>query len=216
MQKSLNRNPLNRNLLKLLNSKLSSLKLSSFRFLKFLNSNLLNIKRMGHESSSSGLSGFLNRKVLFSLIFVAIAAIAGMVIPPRISITMTPSLDKRVFFLSNPSQETKLKRGDYVMFTLSTRYINNGEPIRAIKKVGCAEGDTLTVKWERHYYCNNLYMGYAKEKSKKGEPVEAFSFNGKIPDNMLFVIGDSPDSYDSKYFGFIRKEEVIKIAYPIF
>lgn len=218
MQKPLNRS-LNRNSLKTLNSKLSRFKLSSLRFLKFLNSNLLNIKRMGHESSSSGFtgfSGFLNHKALYLLIFVAIAAIAGMVIPPRISITMTPSLDKRVFFLSNPSQETKLKRGDYVMFTLSTRYINNGEPIRAIKKVGCAEGDTLTVKWERHYYCNNLYMGYAKEKSKKGEPVEAFSFNGKIPDNMLFVIGDSPDSYDSKYFGFIRKEEVIKIAYPIF
>jgi len=184
--------------------------------LKFLNSKLLNLKPLSDKSSSSGFSGFLNRKVLFSLVFVVIAAIAGMIIPGRISITMTPSLDKRVFFLSKPSQETKIKRGDYVMFMLSTRYINNGEPIRVIKKVGCAGGDTLTVKWERHYYCNNLYMGYAKEKSKKGEPVDAFSFNGKVPDNMLFVVGDSPDSYDSRYFGFIRKEDVIKIAYPIF
>jgi len=46
--------------------------------------------------------------------------------------------------------------------------------------------------------------------------VEAFSFSGKVPDGALFVVGDSPDSYDSRYFGFLRKEDVIKIAHPVF
>lgn len=175
-----------------------------------------NFKFTNYKFLNSKFSKFPNHKILLTIIFVIITATVGMIIPGRISVTTTPSLNKRVFFLSEPSQQKKIERGDYVMFMLSTRYINNGKPIRVIKKVGCAGGDTLSVKWKRYYYCNNLYMGYAKEKSKKGEPVNAFPFNGKVPDNMFFVIGDSFDSYDSKYFGFIKKEDVIKIAHPIF
>ena len=158
----------------------------------------------------------LNRRVVYSLIAVMVAAAAGMMIPGRISVTLTPSLDKRVFFLSEASRETRITRGDYVMFMLSTPYIGNGKPLRTIKRVGCAAGDVLSVKWKKHYYCNGMYMGQAKDRSKKGEPVEVFRFSGKVPDGALFVVGDSPDSYDSRYFGFLRKEDVIKIAHPVF
>ena len=99
---------------------------------------------------------------------------------------------------------------------LSTTHIQDGEPLKTTKKVGCVSGDSLSVKWKKHYYCNGTYLGYAKDKSIKGNPVENFIHNGIIPEGMLFVIGDHPDSYDSKYFGFLRKENVKAIAYPIF
>lgn len=157
-----------------------------------------------------------DRKALYALIAVVIAALGGMYIPGRISVTLTPSLDKRVFLLSEATSGMKIKKGDYVMFMLSTHYINNGRPVRTIKRVGCTEGSTLSVKWEKYYYCNNMYIGQAKDKSLKGEPVKSFRFNGEVPNGALFVVGDHPDSYDSKYFGFLRKEDVKAIAHPIF
>lgn len=137
----------------------------------------------------------------------------GMYIPDRISVTLTPSLDKRVFFLSTPG--IAIKKGDYVMFTLKDRFINGNTPVKVIKKVGCGEGDNLEIKYAKHYYCNGMFLGIAKDKSKKGEPVKHFEFTGKIPEGKLFVVGTIPDSYDSKYFGFLGKEDVEKIAYPV-
>ncbi|MDQ5988239.1 MAG: hypothetical protein CSYNP_03997 [Syntrophus sp. SKADARSKE-3] len=136
--------------------------------------------------------------------------IAGISIPGRIAVTLSPSLDKRVFFVSSPGN---IKRGDYVTFTISDR-ITEFKPTKVSKKIVCVGGDVLTVAGDQ-YYCNGISIGTAKDRDMKGQKTTRFQWNGRIPDDSLFVTGTHKDSYDSRYFGFIKTTDILAILYPI-
>ena len=46
--------------------------------------------------------------------------------------------------------------------------------------------------------------------------MQYFAFNGKIPSDFMFVMGEHKDSYDSRYFGLKEKSRVRAKLYPIF
>ncbi len=100
-------------------------------------------------------------------------------------------------------------RGDYVVFKMSSkdRFYPNEV---LVKKVVCMEGDHLVVR-DRKYYCNGKYLCTAKKFSRKGEKLENFKFNGRIPKGMLFLMGPHKDSYDSRYYGFISTDRINKV-----
>ena len=155
-------------------------------------------------------------KTIPFFIFFFVLLMAGAGIPSKFSVTLTPSLRYRVFYLDKSPDPGSIGKGDYVMFVLNAPGIDNGRPCNLIKEVGCAEGDTLTVTG-KDYYCNRSeYLGRAKDISLKGEHLENFKFSGTVPKGMIYVYGDQKDSYDSRYFGFIRKADVIAKAYPVF
>lgn len=104
------------------------------------------------------------------------------------------------------------------MFPASVLAIPDGlarEETVIIKRIGCSEGQKLQVKG-LHFYCDGNLLGKAKTHSIKGTPVTPFSYNGLVPMDRYFVIGDNVDSYDSRYFGFLKKEDVRARAYPVF
>lgn len=147
---------------------------------------------------------------------ITVLLIAGTLIPYKISVTLTPSLKHRVYWLiRNPD---KVVRGDYVLFRhkeLSARMgMKKSEDV--MKILGCNEGDLLTVDAEKKFYCNGEYLVRAKDISLKGEPLQHFVFNGTIPKGVMFVMGQHKDSYDSRYFGFVDKSRILAKAYPIF
>ena len=148
----------------------------------------------------SGLSIFIG---VFALVF------AGAIIPSRFSVTLTPSLSHRVFFLDRSPGE--IRKGDTILFSFRV----GGRTERVIKKVACSGGDLLEIRG-RTFFCNGDFLGEAKEHSLKGERLEPFVYNGIIEKGDLFVLGEGRDSYDSRYFGFIRVEDVRAIAYPLF
>ena len=49
----------------------------------------------------------------------------------------------------------------------------------------------------------------------KGDRLENFVYEGVIGKGLLFVTGDHKDSYDSRYFGFINREQVTAKAFPL-
>lgn len=85
-----------------------------------------------------------------------------------------------------------------------------------MKIIGCDEGEVLTVDANKYFYCNGEYLVKAKDLSLKGEMLQHFIFNGKIPEGFMFVMGQHKDSYDSRYFGLLEKTRVIAKAYPLF
>jgi signal peptidase I len=111
--------------------------------------------------------------------------------------------------------KTDIKRGDYIMFRFATKYINDGKPIKAIKEVVCTPGDELKVNG-KDYYCRGAYIGTAKDTAMTGDKVDNFKFNGAVPEQSYFVVGHIKDSYDSKYYGFIKRDNIEKIALPIY
>lgn len=142
---------------------------------------------------------------------IAIALAAGAAIPARIGVTVTPSLNHRVYYV-RPRGGTEIPaKGDYVTFAKPV----NGKRELVTKRVACAPGDRLRVEG-RKYYCDGAYLGEAQERSLKGEPLENFVFEGKVPAGKLFVTGDHRNSWDSRYYGFVEVDDVEAIQYPIF
>jgi signal peptidase I len=85
----------------------------------------------------------------------------------------------------------------------------------AIKEVVCVGGDRLTVRG-KDYYCNEVHLDRAKDMSQRGERVDNFKYSGIVPAGSFFVMGHTIDSFDSRYFGFIRTGDLKKIAHPLF
>ena len=159
---------------------------------------------------------FSSRKeLLYRLLFITVCVAIGMTIPRYLTISTSTSLKQRVFWLVKTPDLARITVGDYVRVP-HTDAITGWKSIMLLKRVTCIENDNLRVDTDKNYFCNEAYLGRAKDRSKAGVPVANFKFNGPIPAEMLFVMGDHIDSYDSRYIGFIEKTRVVGQAYPIF
>ncbi len=156
-----------------------------------------------------------NRSDISKILMIASAFAIGLLLPGRISVTVSKSLDHRIYVVSEISDPREIRKGSYVLFNLRSKLIGNGEPVNAMKIVTCVEGDVLKEEG-KNFYCNGKYLVTAKDTSLKGDGLEHFSYNGRIPEGKLFVTGQHTDSYDSRYYGFIGKDDVKKIAHPIY
>ena len=143
--------------------------------------------------------------------------LAGILLPSKFTVTLTPSLEYRVFFLKRFFAPAEITRGRYVMFGLPDDFADlvSEKNLPALKQVVGIEGDRLEV-FGKSFFCNGMPIGKAKQYSLKGEKVEHFAESTVIPEGKLFVAGHHKDSLDSKYFGFLDKRDVLAIAYPIF
>lgn len=142
--------------------------------------------------------------------------VAGTVIPGRIGMILTPSLEHRFYWVSrNPHS---VGRGDYVFFEDAglARTVGKPEQPNIFKVIRCDAGDTLTVDAEKQFFCNGDFLGVAKDYSLKGEKMQYFAFNGKIPRGFMFVMGEHRDSFDSRYFGLVDKSRVRAKLHPIY
>jgi len=141
---------------------------------------------------------------------VASLALTGWFIDRKLIFTCTPSLSHRLFLIRSVSD---LKKGDYVVFTLhGDRFAKSKDKL--IKRIACADGDFLRVI-RKKYYCNGFFLGVAKDTTLSGEKLDNFIYGGMMEKDALFVMGEHKDSYDSRYFGLIQKNQVISKAYPI-
>jgi conjugal transfer pilin signal peptidase TrbI len=132
-------------------------------------------------------------------------------IPGRITITKTDSV-KYHFFWSNKADTTKLKSGDYIRFTKSLDVDwYDCAPCSMVKRVGCMSGEDLQIKGDS-FFCQGKFI----VKQNGSDQGKGFTFNGPIPPKHLFVIGDNDKSYDSRYFGFIKTEDIDANLIPIF
>lgn len=137
------------------------------------------------------------------LVLGGAALIAWMYVVAHLRVSWSDSLNSRVFWLVEPKEITRNDIVDFVVRDQFTKYL----PHEMIKRVGCDSGDLLTVK-NRHYYCNGKLLGKAKTHSLDGIPVGHYGVSGVIPNGYLFAIGDTADSYDSRYYGLVKKPEI--------
>lgn len=161
------------------------------------------------------MSGTLKPSGLRLVLFMGALVAAGMLIPSRFAVTLTPSTEHRVFFLKKGPSTGELKKGAYVMLDIRSEYVDHGTPHRVIKRIACAGGEKLNAGG-RNFYCNGREIAVVKDLSLKGEALPRFAYTGRIPAGAIFVTGQHRDSFDSRYFGFLKTEEVKAIAYPLF
>jgi len=76
------------------------------------------------------------------------------------------------------------------------------------KQVFCRPGDSLEVT-RFQAICNGKRSRIVQGTDSSGEPVTPFRYEGTIPPGKFFVIGEHPKSYDSRYWGFIDRGQII-------
>ena len=129
------------------------------------------------------------------------------------AVNTTPSLPYQLFIFSKNFEDGDFKRFAIMEFRSPVSHyqtISKGDSLS--KKLGCIPGDILkTIGLE--YYCNNYPMGKAIEFDSSKRPMKRqFIYNGVIPPDSYFVLGDHPNSFDSRYYGFIKKKDFTGVS----
>ena len=146
--------------------------------------------------------------------------IAGLVLPQRIIVATSDSLNHRIFF-KVPMDTSRIEHGDYLLFQLQGEehipFIHKGlkENNILIKEVACIPGDFLTKDDEGVIFCEQTRLGKALKIDSKGNALPIFDFSGPIPKGSYFMMGTNPRSFDSRYFGLIHDDAFLSKALPI-
>jgi len=132
-------------------------------------------------------------------------------LPVRIDATMDRSLPYSVWITYADFNESKHRYALFVppvhnRYTLHVKYL--------MKRIACYPGQTLRTKGP-DYYCDGIFVGRAKKRDHEGRAVEAFEYNGTVPDGKYFMQGTHPRSYDSRYFGFVDRSLIKRGARPV-
>ncbi len=140
----------------------------------------------------------VDRKLMCALLIAT--AVTGLSwLYSHLVVVTSPSLLHRFYWkdIGNPM------KGEYVLFQLTHPLLKGGQA-RLTKRVACVEGEELTREG-RAFYCNGVYLGTAKTESLMGEALPLFEFSGRIPQGKFFVSGETVDSFDSRYWGFLDR-----------
>src|SRR5665647_3351275 len=160
----------------------------------------------------------LTRKEIGALVLVVL--ICGAIrlwLPGRLNVVVSGSLAHRIFILSGPP--AKIEIGDYLVFKYDDLSFMDQKRLSTTslltKEVGCTPGATLAVDVDRRFSCNGKPLGQALKTDSQENTLPQFVFNGVIPQDSYYMTGSDARSFDSKYFGFIKKNEILYKAYPI-
>jgi signal peptidase I len=124
---------------------------------------------------------------------------------PSSSMEPTLQIDDRLIIEKVSYHFHKPKRGDVVVFSPTDTLKEQNYKDAFIKRVIGTPGDIVEVK-DQHVYVNGqkLTEAYiADEPSYQFGPI-------KVPDDQYLVLGDNRNnSYDSHYWGFVPRENII-------
>jgi len=159
------------------------------------------------------------KRLAYFIITFGILAFIGSIIPSFIVISYGGSINHHVLW--KVSRDPLLN--DYISIATSpSDPFAKGATIT--KQVVCTPGMKLTVTKDKKYFCDGQFIGKAKDKSKTGKEVENYTpcINRNqeaceiiIPDGCYFAVGHNPDSYDSRYIGLIKKEDIVAVSVPV-
>lgn len=157
---------------------------------------------------------FSRKYAVFFLLGVVIVVVFGRYY--GFAVNLSYSLPHKFYVIDKSYKSLdRLKQGDYVAFEWQGEFYPSGTQV--IKEIAGMPGDVVTQQ-SRSFAVNGQPVGYAKEKSLDGMPLEANPFSGKIPEKFIWVKGDHKDSLDSRYqiTGLIHAGQIIGRAYPVF
>lgn len=160
---------------------------------------------------------FLNsqdrNKATFWFGFVVFWIIAGFFLSERYGFycNLTDSFPQSYFIVKKQFEDKDLHMGAIITARVDFKnpYVDIGKKL--VKQVACISGDVLESRG-LEYYCNGHLIATALERDSQGREIKQFHFTGTIPDDKLFVLGENPKSYDSRYFGFIDKSKVVEVG----
>lgn len=159
----------------------------------------------------------IGKKRLLTYSFISILSVLIITIFLRtyfmnyyyLALNFTPSLSERVFIVDKHTNIDALKKDDIIGFRYTHDdypFYKNGESF--IKYIACMEGDDLVIE-NGVVRCNGKYLGSQLKQDSKGNKLLLFAYNGKVPKDKFFMWTPFVKSYDSRYWGFIDKSDIL-------
>lgn len=156
------------------------------------------------------------RIIVIVLVLFIITGISIKLLGGTIHISPTNSLKNDVF-LTFKTDTSDLKLDDTVTFVYMSKSKYNqieGKSL-LIKHIKCVEGQILSVR-SRDYFCDENYLGTILQYDGNNVRVNGFKYDGVIPKDKFFVMGDDKKSFDSRFYGFIDARDIVGKSYAIF
>lgn len=156
--------------------------------------------------------------ILFAIIFTLITV---KEFEKNINLVLSNSINHKVFWIDKHFTVNDIKLGTYITFRIpkNAQFYPN---VKVTKIDMCDSESILTSKYYPrlntvYYYCNSQYLGQSVPYAylHKKISLKHFIFNGRIPQNEFFAMGNNPLSYDSRYWGLVNKSDVLFISKPI-
>ncbi|MGH8459348.1 MAG: S26 family signal peptidase [Nevskiales bacterium] len=105
----------------------------------------------------------------------------------------------------------EVHKGDYVNLRVSHPIISaDGQETLLTKRVDCIAGETLRFDGKQ-FWCRDILLGGVIAKTWDGKPLTPFAWDGPIPDGKVFVMGEHPRSFDSRYFGLVDLQRLTRV-----
>jgi signal peptidase I len=156
---------------------------------------------------------FLCALFLAGVAFVGAASLLG----PRVLLQITPSMPRGIYWLDT-SQE--IRRGDVVVFDapasarkliaergwwrLSVGYV-------LMKPVVAQKADRVSVS-SRGLFINGVFFGHVERFDSDGLPLPLRQIDTVLSGQEYFTASFYEHSFDSRYFGVIRREAIKGVA----
>jgi len=168
----------------------------------------------------------LTKKKLIILIcifsFAFLILISALFIPKyRIIINPSNSLPKGLY-LHTPFKNSEIKIQTILYFSLDSSLklmlkdrLWFPQDIPLMKKVYALPGDSITFDG-KEVFINGKLFGLRLDKDSEGKKIP-WLIEGTIVllNNQYFVGSSRLDSFDSRYFGPVQKEQILGICYPL-
>ena len=159
---------------------------------------------------------FLCALFLTGAVFVGAAALLG----PKVVIQVTPSMPRGVYWL-DASRE--IARGDIIVFEApaqARKLISERDWWKLsvgyflMKPVVARKADRVTVS-SRGLFINGAFFGAVDRFDSKGLPLPLRELDTVLSESEYFTASSYEHSFDSRYFGLIRREAIKGVAIRI-
>lgn len=149
----------------------------------------------------------------FLILFLLFVFILKINIKQNVILNITPSIRLGIYLLDDYDHKKNLQKGTVVLFQapkLATKNRIYYNPL--LKKIVATSEDKIEIKNSK-LFINGKYKGNIKEMDSYGNKIDI------LPEGMYtispeeyFVLGEHEDSYDSRYYGALTKEEILQVG----
>lgn len=148
-----------------------------------------------------------NPPIKYLILCLGLLSLVIHFITKNLVLVMTPSIHPIILWKTEGSPQDK----EYVTFLFQHDFINKSK-FTVTKKIGCFENHQLSIIESIYFYCDGALIGQAKTTATDGRKLPLFKWNDeKVPKGKAFLIGSHPDSFDSRYWGFIDLNNVQRL-----
>ena len=136
----------------------------------------------------------------------------------RWMLNLTPSIPKGLYSLRTVSPARPIAAGEIAVFPIpepvaalvqARGYLDGSFPL--MKPVAAVAGDQVCTDQGR-VVVNEKSYGRIRNADREGRPLPHFMFCGRVAADELFVFSAHEQSFDSRHFGPIRRDQLIAIA----